>query len=204
MSIKNKLNLFNQKIFFGIFILSLLTITFLASYFLTDYLVNPSYRVKDNKTNKTVYNSNANYLNDDILITLITGEKIDHSTSLKNIKNIFNLENDLELSSLSVFFSKEDYLLSKWDYSSLTYIRDENENSSKLLANKYYLGEENGFITLFLTNENGEIILEEKNVYTDYKPINNLPQSDQELIINNKFYYDTREDALIKLSEMVS
>ena len=43
-----------------------------------------------------------------------------------------------------------------------------------------------------------------KKVYTEYKPLNNLPEIDQEAIKNNEFFFDTKDEALIKLSEMVS
>lgn len=204
MSIKNKLDLFNKKIYLAIFVLSLLAITFLSSYYLTDYLINPSLRVENNSKDKTVYKEGSNYLNDDILVTLITGDNIDYSNTLANIKNTFNIADKVNLSSLTQFFSNKEYLLSKWDDSALIYTREVDDALSKLLPNKYYLGEEDGYISIFKTDKNGAIIQSEKRIYNEYKTIDSLPKSDQELIINNNFNYDNKEDALMKLSEMVS
>lgn len=203
MSIKNKFNLFSQKFYFVIFILSLFTITFLSSYYITDYLINPSSRVED----KTGDNDNSDLLSDNILVTLLTGDDIDYSKTLKNIKSDFDLDlkDKISLDALTDFFyNKDSYLLEKASKTALVFKRSENSNSSSYLPNKYYLGEYNGYISLFKTDENGNVITEEIKVYEEYKPINFLPESDQKLIINNNFYYDNREDALMKLSEMVS
>ena len=204
MYVKNILDLFSKKIYLIIFILSLLTITFLSSYYLTHYLINPSLRVKSNEVEKTVYNEGSNYLNNQTLITLITGENVDYSTTLEDVKESFNLSGNLSLESLTKFFADKEYLLSKWDNTSLTYTRESESNSSNFLPNSYYLGEEDGFISVFKTDNNGVIIPSEKRVYNEYKSINFLPKSDQDLIINNEFHYDNKEDALMKLSEMVS
>lgn len=204
MYIKNILDLFSKKIYLIIFILSLLTITFLSSYYLTHYLINPSLRVESNQEEKTVYNEGSNYLSNETLITLITGENIDYSATLENIKKNFSLSDNLNLKSLTKFFADKEYLLSKWDETSLTYTKISEDNSSSFLPNTYYLGEEDGFISIFKTDANGVVISSEKRVYNEYKSIKALPKSDQDLIINNKFHFDNKDDALIKLSEMVS
>ena len=69
---------------------------------------------------------------------------------------------------------------------------------------KYYLGEEDGYISIFKTDADGNIIESEKKVYKDSKPITNLPETDQNYIKENKFSFESKDDALQKLSEMIS
>ena len=45
----NKFSTLKKKVSLAIFIISLFVICFLVSYFVSDYLTNPSYRVKDSK-----------------------------------------------------------------------------------------------------------------------------------------------------------
>lgn len=201
----NNFNTLKTKISLAIFIISLFIICFLLSYFVSDYLTNPKYRVEnDNYNNKTVYNETSNYLDDNIFVTLKTIDNIDFSESLSKLKNVMNLEDKLTLDSLSEELSKVGYKLSDWNESKLIYVRSEEVNSTALEPNKYYLGAEEGYISIFKTDENGKVIEEEKKVYTEYKPLSDLPEIDQEAIKNNEFFFDTKDEALIKLSEMVS
>lgn len=201
----NNFNTLKTKISLAIFIISLFIICFLLSYFVSDYLTNPKYRVEnDNYNNKTVYNETSNYLDDNIFVTLKTIDNIDFSESLSKLKNVMNLEGNLTLDSLSEELSKVGYKLSDWNEAKLIYVRSEEVNSTALEPNKYYLGAEEGYISIFKTDENGKVIEEEKKVYTEYKPLSDLPEIDQEAIKNNEFFFDTKDEALIKLSEMVS
>lgn len=201
----NNFNTLKTKISLAIFIISLFIICFLLSYFVSDYLTNPKYRVEnDNYNNKTVYNETSNYLDDNIFVTLKTIDNIDFSESLSKLKNVMNLEGNLTLDSLSKELSKVGYKLSDWNEAKLIYVRSEEVNSTALEPNKYYLGAEEGYISIFKTDENGKVIEEEKKVYTEYKPLSDLPEIDQEAIKNNEFFFDTKDEALIKLSEMVS
>ena len=121
-----------------------------------------------------------------------------------NIKKKLNLKEKLTENELSVELSKEGYKLSEKDEKKLTYIRDKEIKSNVLESNKYYLGEDNGYISIFKTDNNGNIIESEKKVYTDSKPISNLPETDQSYIKEHKFSFDSKDEALQKLSEMIS
>ena len=132
-----------------------------------------------------------------------TLDNIDFSELIK-FKSILNLDGSLSLDSLSEELSRVGYKLSEWNDSKILYTRSEEVNSTTLEPNKYYLGAEEGYISIFKTDENGKVIEDEKKVYTEYKPLNNLPEIDQEAIKNNEFFFDTKDETLIKLSEMVS
>lgn len=185
--------------------ISLMFICFLTSYYITDYYTNPSNNLlgKD-PTKKEVFNNSNNYLDDNIYITLKTNDTIDMSESFLKLKDKLNLNGNYTLETLSKELDKNGYILEESDNSKLIYTRNNSDNSNNLEGNKYYLGEENGFISIFKTDSLGKIIESEKKVYKDYKSINNLPEIDQNLIKENKFFYNTLEEALYKLSEMVS
>lgn len=193
-----------QKAAILVSVVSLLAICFCISYFITDYFTNPNKGSNNSFLNETVYSENAKYLNDNIYITLKTGDNIDMSETLLSLKDTLTLNENLTKDELSQELSKQGYILSEWDSNKLVYKRDNIINANKLEPNKYYLGEENGYISLFKTDENGKVIESQKKVYSDSKPISNLPEIDQSYIKENKFSFDKREEALQKLSEMIS
>lgn len=185
--------------------ISLIFICFLTSYYITDYYTNPSKNLLGEDSNrKEVFNNSNNYLDDNIYITLKTDDTIDMSESFIKLKDKLNLNGNYTIESLSKELDKNGYVLEASDNSKLIYIRNNYDNINNFEGNKYYLGEEKGFISIFKTDNSGKIIESEKNVYKDYKSINNLPETDQRLIKENKFFYNTLEEALYKLSEMVS
>ena len=109
-----------------------------------------------------------------------------------NIKKKLNLKEKLTEEELSAELSKDGYKLYEKDENKLTYTRDKEIKSDSFEANKYYLGEDNGYISIFKTDTNGNIIQSEKKIYTDSKPISNLPETDQKYIIEHKFSFDSK------------
>ncbi|MBS5885104.1 MAG: hypothetical protein E6300_08905 [Clostridium sp.] len=194
-----------QKAAMLVSFISLLAICFCLSYFITDYITNPNRDITNTEAqNETVYSENNKYLDDNIYVMLKTNDNIDMAENLINLKSKLDLSENITKEDLSEELSTQGYVLSEWDNNKLVYTRDAAVNTSKFKSNKYYLGEENGFISLFKTDSNGNIIESEKKVYSDSKPISNLPEIDQNYIKEYKFSFDTREEALQKLSEMIS
>ena len=185
-----------QKAAMLVSFISLLAICFCLSYFITDYITDPNRDITNAEAqNETVYSENNKYLDDNIYVMLKTNDNIDMAENLINLKSKLDLSEEL---------STQGYVLSEWDNNKLVYTRDAAVNTSKFKSDKYYLGEENGFISLFKTDSNGNIIESEKKVYSDSKPLSNLPEIDQNYIKEHKFSFDTKEEALQKLSEMIS
>ena len=192
-----------QKSAIIVALVTLLAITFCASYFITNYLINKNNKQNVEAQNENVFSSNE-YLNDSIFITLKTNDNVDMVDNLLNIKKKLNLKEKLTEEELSLELSKDGYKLSEKNEEKLTFTRDKAIRSDVFEANKYYLGEENGYISIFKTDESGNVIESEKKVYSDSKPIVNLPETDQTYIKNHKFSFDSKEEALQKLSEMIS
>lgn len=194
-----------QKAAMLVSFISLLAICFCLSYFITDYITNPNRDITNAEAqNETVYSENNKYLDNNIYVMLKTNDNIDMAENLINLKSKLDLSENITKEDLSEELSTQGYVLSEWDNNKLVYTRDAAVNTSKFKSDKYYLGEENGFISLFKTDSNGNIIESEKKVYSDSKPLSNLPEIDQNYIKEHKFSFDTKEEALQKLSEMIS
>lgn len=194
-----------QKAAMLVSFISLLAICFCLSYFITDYITDPNRDITNAEAqNETVYSENNKYLDDNIYVMLKTNDNIDMAENLINLKSKLDLSENITKEDLSEELSTQGYVLSEWDNNKLVYTRDAAINTSKFKSDKYYLGEENGFIILFKTDSNGNIIESEKKVYSDSKPLSNLPEIDQNYIKEHKFSFDTKEEALQKLSEMIS
>lgn len=194
-----------QKAAMLVSFISLLAICFCLSYFITDYITDPNRDITNAEAqNETVYSENNKYLDNNIYVMLKTNDNIDMAENLINLKSKLDLSENITKEDLSEELSTQGYILSEWDNNKLVYTRDAAVNTSKFKSDKYYLGEENGFISLFKTDSNGNIIESEKKVYSDSKPLSNLPEIDQNYIKEHKFSFDTKEEALQKLSEMIS
>ena len=174
----------------------LLAILFCSTYFLTLNLF------KNNTTENQSVFSNNDYLSDDIFIALKTNNLTDILEKLSNLKLKFNLSNNLTEEDLIKALSKKGYILSNKTNEKLTFTRTDIKNEFK--ANMYYIGEENGYICLFKTDENGNIMNSEKTVYNTSKPISMLPEVDQEYIKNNNLFFEDRTKALEQISEIIS
>lgn len=174
----------------------LLAILFCSTYFLTLNLFK-----NNNIENQSVF-SNNDYLSDDIFIALKTNNLTDILEKLSNFKSKFNLSNNLTEEDLIKELSKKGYVLSNKTNEKLTFTRTDIKNEFK--ANMYYIGEENGYVCLFKTDENGNIINSEKIVYNTSKPISMLPEIDQEYIKNNNLFFEDKTKALEQISEIIS
>lgn len=174
----------------------LLAILFCSTYFLTLNLF------KNNTTENQSVFSNNDYLSDDIFIALKTNNLTDILEKLSNLKLKFNLSNNLTEEDLIKALSKKGYILSNKTNEKLTFTRTDIKNEFK--ANMYYIGEENGYICLFKTDENGNIMNSEKTVYNTSKPISMLPEVDQEYIKNNNLFFEDKTKALEQISEIIS
>lgn len=201
---KNKKLNRKQKASLLVSFITLLAITFCASYYITNYITNPNSKNNNvENENSNVYAEN-NYLSDDIFVSLNTKDNVDMIDTLLKLKEKLGFKEKLTLEELSNELSRKGYKLSEKNEEKLVYTREEVYSASSLEANKYYLGEEDGYISIFKTDDSGNIIESEKKVYSDSKPLGNLPEIDQNYIKENKFSFDNKEEALQKLSEMIS
>lgn len=201
---KNKNLNKKQKASLLVSFVTLLAITFCASYYITNYITNSNSKNNNVENENTNVYAENNYLSDDIFVSLNTKDNVDMIDTLLKLKEKLGFKEKLTLEELSNELSKKGYKLSEKNEEKLVYTREEANSENSLEANKYYLGEEDGYISIFKTDDSGNIIESEKKVYSDSKPLGNLPEIDQSYIKENRFSFDNKEDALQKLSEMIS
>lgn len=86
--------------------------------------------------------------------------------------------------------------------SELTFKR---EASKSVNPNKYYIGEKEGYLAIYKSDDNGNLFIEkDSDVYKDHKKVEMLPEDDKTKISNFDLEYDTKEDAEEDLSEFLS
>ena len=74
-----------------------------------------------------------------------------------------------------------------------------------LQPNKYYIGEKDGYFAIYKTDSEGNLTIEnEDDVYRDSRSINFLQGEDLEDIKNLKHCYDTKDEAIEKLTAYIS
>ena len=189
-----------KKIYFRVGIVVLLGMCFSLSYLVTDYITNPKYDKSsiDDREDKLVYNS-TDKLDDSTIIALIVDNNIDKEQTLKEFKNDNNIEVDVNQQFLIDFFKDSGYKLEELENDKIVFKKDSEQ--STLIANKYYLGEKDGYFAIYKTDEDGRAFIEsDSDVFKDHKKITTIPLSAEEEIKSFKHYYDSKEEALERLA----
>lgn len=184
----------------GIIVLAVV-ICFFGTYFFTGKLLN-----KDNLNNqnddKTVYN-NSNVLDDGIIVILMNQGVVEKEQSISDFKKENSIVNDINEQFLVNFYEANGYNLESLEDSKLVFVKD--GTTSVLLPNKYYLGEKDGYFAIYKTDNSGVPKIEsEDDVYSNSRSISFLKGEDLEAIKNFKYCYDTKDEAIEKLTAFIS
>ena len=184
----------------GIIVLAVV-ICFFGTYFFTGKLLN-----KDNLNNqnddKTVYN-NSNVLDDGIIVVLMNQGVVEKEQSISDFKKENSIVNDINEQFLVNFYEANGYNLESLEDSKLVFVKD--GTTSVLLPNKYYLGEKDGYFAIYKTDNSGVPKIEsEDDVYSNSRSISFLKGEDLEAIKNFKYCYDTKDEAIEKLTAFIS
>lgn len=185
-------------------IIVLLAICLAGTYFITDRLTNPKYNEtnKDMDEDKTVYN-NTNTLDDNLLIVLMTDDKIDKQLSLKEFKKENDINVDINQQFVVNYYTSDGYTVDVLKDDKVIFKKE--SQTVTLQPNKYYLGEKDGFFAIYKTDSTGKpFIEEEKDVYINSKTVKSIPENDQEEIKSFKHSYDTKDEAKEMLSGYIS
>ncbi|SJU64189.1 Uncharacterised protein [Clostridioides difficile] len=79
------------------------------------------------------------------------------------------------------------------------------DTSNALEPNKYYIGEKDGYLAIYQTDEKGNAsIKNSEDVFLDNKPIENLRDVDKSKIKNFELKYNTKDEAEESVSELIS
>jgi hypothetical protein len=187
-----------KKLFIGILIT--LVLIFSITYYLSDRYVNNK-TPKDNSVVASGTDKNGE-LNDNTKIYLSSGQAKQKELTLAELKKELNLDGNLTIAELSKELKDKGYTLEIEANGEMTYKKD---NSKSLKPNKYYIGEKDGYLAIYKTDENGKLLIENSNdVYSNSKKVDTLSDIDKEKIKNFELEYNSKEDAEENLSEYLS
>ncbi len=187
-----------RKLF--IFITISLALIFTLTYCIADMYMMKKKAEKEN-TAVATQNTEKN-IADDMKICLMSGDNIDEELSLKDLREKYNLDSALTINKLSSALKEIGYELEDAGESELTFKR---EASKSVNPNKYYIGEKEGYLAIYKSDDNGNLFIEkDSDVYKDHKKVEMLPEDDKTKISNFDLEYDTKEDAEEDLSEFLS
>ncbi|MDU4750474.1 MAG: hypothetical protein E6X86_05555 [Clostridium butyricum] len=189
----------NKKRMFVVMTVLLAIIFSLTYYFCDKYITKPIVE-KENAT--VVNNDSSNDLSDETKVCLYSGDVKEGELSLGDLKKQLNIGDDLTETELSKALKDKGYVLVLTSEKELTFKRDPSQT---VKPNKYYIGEKDGYLAIYKTDENGTLLIENSDdVYNDRKTIDSLTPADITKIKNFKYEYDTKEEAEENLSEFLS
>ena len=184
----------------GIIVLALI-ICFFGSYLLSGKLLNKE-NLSNQNYDKTVYN-NSNVLDDEVKVVLMNQGIVEKEQSVSDFKKENSIVNDINQQFIVNFFEANGYNLESLEDSKLVFVKD--GTTSVLLPNKYYLGEKDGYFAIYKPDDSGTPKIEDKeDIYSNNRSINFLKGEDLEAIKNFKYCYDTKDEAVEKLTAFIS
>ncbi|MFW2487688.1 hypothetical protein ACN077_03815 [Clostridium chromiireducens] len=187
-----------KKLFIGMTMV--LALIFFITYYLSDkYITNKNAR--NNAVTASEINKN-NELSDNTKIYLFSGETKEKELTLADLKKELNINKNLSAAELSKALKEKGYVLEIQANGEMTYKKD---LSKVVKPNKYYIGEKDGYLAIYKTDNDGTLLIEKKeDVYSDNKKVDNLRELDKDKIKNFELEFDTKDDAEESLSEFLS
>ena len=179
----------------------ILAIIFSLTYYLCDKYITKPITEKENAT--VVNNNDSNRdLSDETKVCLYSGDIKEDELSLGELKKQLNISDDLNESELSKELKNKGYVLVLTSDKELNFKRDPSQT---VKPNKYYIGEKDGYLAIYKTDDSGTLMIEkDEDIYRDSKKIDNLTPGDITKIKNFEYEYDNKEDAEENLSEFLS
>lgn len=179
-----------------------LALIFSITYYLADkYIGNNNYSQNQTTQTSKTYNEEKP-LNDSVKIYLFAGEKKEKESTIADLKKELNLDENLTEKELDSILKEKGYSI---DIASSGQIVFKREPSKSLEGNKYYIGEKDGFLAIYKTDDKGTPMIENnEDVYSEYKTVESLKEGDKSKIRNFEFKFNSKEDAEESLSEFLS
>ena len=183
-------------------IVTALVISFFGSYFITNRLTNPKYVSDTTDKEKTVYN-NTKALDDDMIVVLMNQGVVEKEQSISEFKKENSISSEINQQFIVNFFEANGYNLEELQDERVVFSKDGTTNV--LQPNKYYIGEKDGYFAIYKTDNEGNLTIENENdVYRNSRSIDFLQGEDLEDIKNLKHCYDTKDEAIEKLTAYIS
>ena len=175
---------------------------FFATYFITDRLTNPKYVNNNAEEDKTVYN-NTKALDDNMILILMNEGIVEKEQSISEFKKENFITSEISQQFIVNFFEANGYNLEELQDEKVVFNKDGTTNV--LQPNKYYIGEKDGYFAIYKTDADGKLTIEnEDDVYRNSRPISFLKGEDLDEIKKMKNCYDTKDEAIEKLTAYIS
>lgn len=181
-------------------------IIFFISYNVTLRYYNENNNDISREVEQSVNSSNANEVNENVKIILKTKTKdnktlVEKSLTFEDLKKIIG-KDKIQREDIESYYSKLNYTIEFLNEKTIVLIRD--ITNITLNPNKYYLGEKEGFIALFKTDEKGNPKIEDDKNDISTKKVTDLSDIDKNKIIHFQKEYNTKEEAEEDLSQYTS
>ncbi len=188
---KNKFLNNNKNNFIILWIIGISIVIFLSAYMITYKVI--SFKNDTNFVNRNSYESISKNNTRDLVIV---SQNDDGEFMEKNRMK-------LELMDINKIFT-DVYPLGKYeiiDFNDKSIVlKEKDENNFN--PNMYYIGEKNGYITVFKSDNNGKLFIENEKVDISSKKVDSLPVSDRNLVLNYQLSSDNRDEMQYILSEL--
>lgn len=188
---KNKFLNNNKNNFIILGIIGISIVIFLSAYMITYKVI--SFKDDTNFVNRNSYESISKNNTRDLVIV---SQNDDGEFMEKNRMK-------LELMDINKIFT-DVYPLGKYeiiDFNDKSIVlKEKDENNFN--PNMYYIGEKNGYITVFKSDNNGKLFIENEKVDISSKKVDSLPVSDRNLVLNYQLSSDNRDEMQYILSEL--
>lgn len=179
-----------------------LAIIFSLTYYLCDIYITNTNTISDVKNDATQANTSKSELDDSIKVSLFSGNKKENEFTIADLKKELNIEGELTESKLAEVLKDKGYTLDVAANGEVVFKRDPLK---ALEPNKYYIGEKNGFLAIYKTDDNGTPSIEnDDDVFSDNKTVDSLRDGDKNKIKNFEFKYESKEEAEENISEFLS
>lgn len=179
-----------------------LVVSFVGSYLITNRLTNPKYTEGIDEANKTVYN-NTKALDDNMILVLMNEGVVEKEQSISEFKKDNSILTDINEQFIVNFFEANGYNLESLEDKKVVFVKDGTTNVLK--PNKYYIGEKDGYFAIYKTDDKGNLSIENNDdIFKNSRTISFLKGKDLDEIKNFKYYYDTKEEAIEKLTSYIS
>ncbi|WP_066872683.1 hypothetical protein [Clostridium mediterraneense] len=182
----------------------ILAVIVFSGVYLGSYYYNLGKIAKVNANVEQTNAENTNVLKDDIVIMFMKKnqqniEEIYYQVTVSELKERLKLDKVSE-KELETMLKEKGYSKVKSEDNKIIFTKEEGTG---LTPNKYYLGDKDGNIAIFKTDENGKAFIE-KPSDVSVKKLYSLPKMDSDIIKSFGRQFDTREECEEELSAYVS
>lgn len=179
-----------------------LALIFSITYYLSDRYITNTNTITNQGNEATQASNDKSALDDSVKVSLFAGDKKENELTIADLKKELNITGDVTQAELVDALKNKGYTLDLASNGEVVFKRDP---SKALDANKYYIGEKDGYLAIYKTDTNGTPSIESnEDVYSDNKTVDSLREGDKTKIRNFELEYNSKDDAEESLSEFLS